>query len=103
VEWLGVISTGKIDMKRTIDEWKNCDPKAMAYGQSDAAVMFAFQDAKADVIELHAENLRLRNIARAIAYPQRGTPEEAYSLMDFAKLLQSAYTADRLWVPEEDR
>lgn len=90
-------------MKRTIDVWTHCNPKAMAYDQSDAAVMFALQDAKADILELHAENLRLRNIARAIAYPQRGTPEESYSLMDFAKLLQSAYTADQLWVSVEDR
>jgi len=85
-------------MKRSIEQWKHCDPKAMAYNQSKAAVMFALQDSKADILELHAENMRLRNIARAIAYPQRGTPEEGYGLMDFAKLLQSEYTADQLWV-----
>lgn len=90
-------------MKRTIEQWKNSDPKAMASNQSDTAKMFALQDAKADILELHAENLRLRNIARAIAYPQRGTPEEGYGLMDFAKLLQSAYTADQLWVEPGDR
>jgi len=90
-------------MKRSIETWIGCDPKAMAYTQSAAAVMFALQDAKSDILELHAENMRLRNIARAIAYPQRGTPEEGYSLMDFAKLLQSAYTADQLWVEHEDR
>lgn len=90
-------------MKRAINVWMHCDPKAMACGQSEAAVMFALQDAKADILELHAENLRLRNIARAIAYPQCGTPEEGYCLMDFAKLLQSAYTAEQLWVPVEDR
>ena len=75
----------------------------MAAEQSDAAKMYAFQDAKADILELHAENLRLRNVARAIAYPQRGTPEEGYTLMDFAKLLQSAYTAEQLWVDPADR
>lgn len=90
-------------MKRSIEQWKHCDPRAMAYNQSEAAVMFALQDAKADILALHAENMRLRNIARAIAYPQRGTPEEGYGLMDFAKLLQSAYTADQLWVQPEDR
>jgi len=90
-------------MKRSIDTWRVCDPKAMAHNQSAPAVMFALQDAKADILELHAENLRLRNIARSIAYPQRGTPEEGYGLMDFAKLLQSAYTADQLWVEPEDR
>ena len=60
-------------MKRTIDQWRNCDPRAMANNQSNAAVQFALEDAKADVLELHKENQRLRNIARAIAYPERGT------------------------------
>ena len=90
-------------MKRSIEIWRRCDPKAMAQNQSKAAVMFALQDAKADILELHAENTRMRNIARAIAYPQRGTPEEGYGLMDFAKLLQSAYTADQLWVEPGER
>lgn len=90
-------------MKRTIEQWRNCDPKAMVENQSAAAQMFALQDAKADILELHSENLRLRNIARAIAYPQRGTPEESYNLMDFAKLLQSAYSAEQLWVEPADR
>lgn len=90
-------------MKRSIESWRGCDPKAMAQNQSEAAVMFALQDAKADILDLHAENMRLRNIARAIAYPQRGTPEEGYCLMDFSKLLQSAYTAEQLWVEPEER
>lgn len=90
-------------MKRTIKQWKSCDPKAMAREMSEAAQMFAFEDAKADILELHAENMRLRNIARAIAYPERGRPEESYSLMDFAKILQSAYLAEQLWVEPEDR
>lgn len=90
-------------MKRSIESWRGCDPKAMAQNQSEAAAMFALQDAKSDILDLHAENMRLRNIARAIAYPQRGTPEEGYGLMDFAKLLQSAYTAEQLWVEPEER
>lgn len=89
-------------MKRTIEQWKNCEPSAMS-AQSNAAIMFAFQDAKADILELHAEMLRMKNIARAIAYPCRGTPEEGYGLMDFAKILQSAYTAEQLWVDPSDR
>lgn len=35
-------------MKRTIEQWKNCDPKAMVENQSAAAQMFALQDAKAE-------------------------------------------------------
>ena len=36
-------------MKRTIDQWRNCEPRAMANNQSNAAVQFALEDAKADV------------------------------------------------------
>jgi len=90
-------------MKRTIEQWTNCNPKEMAFHQSEAAIMYAIEDAKSDILELHRENMRLRNIARAIAYPQRGTPEESYGIIDFAKILQSAYTADQLWVEQTDR
>lgn len=90
-------------MKRTIDQWANCCPKTIAREQSEAAIQFALEDAKADILELCRENQRLRNIARAIAYPQRGTPEEGYGIMDFAKLLQSAYSAEQLWVDPADR
>lgn len=71
--------------------------------QSRAAQKFAFEDAKADILELHKENQRLRNLARVIAYPQRGTFEEDYGLMDLAKIIQSAYTAEQLWVEPENR
>lgn len=40
-------------MQRSIDQWAQCDPKAMA-NQSQAAIAFAFEDAKADIAELHA-------------------------------------------------
>lgn len=90
-------------MKRTIDQWRKCSPLKMAHEQSDVAKRFAFEDAKADILELYAENMRLRNIARVIAYPAHGTPETAYSMRDLALLLQSAYTAEQLWVNPEDR
>lgn len=82
-------------MKRDIQRWKNCDPRAMAE-MSEAAVFFALEDAKADILELYEENKRFRNIMRIIAYPRRGTHEEGYNTMDMAKLLQSAYTAEQL-------
>lgn len=90
-------------MKRTIDQWNKCEPKAMVQKQSEAACIFALQDAKADILELYKENLRLKNIARMIAYPCRGTHEEGYGIIDLSKLIQSAYTADQLWVEPEDR
>ena len=92
-----------IKLNRAIDQWKNCDPTKMATEQSDAAIMYAFQDAKHDILELYKENLKLKNIARVIAYPCRGTHEEGYGLMDLAKILQATYTAEYLWVEPEDR
>jgi len=83
-------------MKRTIEQWKNCDPNAMAHNQSDAAKAFAFEDAKADILELYAENKRIRRVMQIIAYPRRGTHEEGYGIMDVSKLIQSAFTAEYL-------
>jgi hypothetical protein len=68
----------------------------MAHNQSDYAKQFAFEDMKADIIELYNENARLRNMMRIIAYPKRGTVEEFYSIIDIAELIQSAYTAEHL-------
>lgn len=83
-------------MKREIERWQNYDPSAMAHNQSDAAKQFAFEDAKADILELYAENKRLRRVMQIIAYPKRGTHEDGYGIMDIAKLIQSAYTAEYL-------
>ena len=40
-------------MKRTIQQWEGCNPEAMATEQSEAARIYAFADAKADILELH--------------------------------------------------
>lgn len=83
-------------MKRPITTYRACDPSAMAYSMSDAAKFYAFQDMRADILELYEENARLRNIMRIIAYPKRGTYEEGYELMGIAKLIQLAYTDEQL-------
>jgi hypothetical protein len=75
----------------------------MATEQSVVAAQFAFEDAKADILELYNENQRLKNIARVIAYPRRGTPEESYSMIDLAKILQATYSAEQLWVDPINR
>ena len=49
-------------MNRTIEQWNGCQPEAMATEQSDVARTFAFADAKADILELHRENERLRDL-----------------------------------------
>lgn len=84
-------------LKREIEIYEKCEPYAMAHNQSRNAIMFAFEDMRADVLALHAENERFREVMRMIAFPRRGTPEEDYSLLDMAKLIQSAYSAEDLW------
>lgn len=83
-------------MKRTIEQWKNCSPKAMATDMSDAAKCFAFEDAKADILELHAIAGRFKDLLRQIAYPRRGTEEENMDIFAAAKLIQSNFTIDEL-------
>ena len=83
-------------MKRTIKQWTNCNPETMAHDQSDTAKQFAFEDAKADILELLAENKRIRRVMQIIAYPRRGTYEEGYGIMDMAKLIQASFTAEYL-------
>ena len=41
-------------MQRKIEQWRGCDPRAMATQQSPAAIEFAFADAKADILALYA-------------------------------------------------
>lgn len=42
-------------MQRTIEQWRGCDPQAMATNQSAEARMFAHRDARADILELDGE------------------------------------------------
>ena len=41
-------------MQRKIDQWKNCSPRHMVLNQSDTALIFAIEAAKADILALHA-------------------------------------------------
>ncbi len=47
-------------MQRTIEQWKNCRSHEMANNQSNMAKFYAFRDAKADILELHDETVRLK-------------------------------------------
>ena len=53
-------------MNRGIERWQACDPVAMATEQSEAARIYAFEDAKHDILELHAEVERLRTWAQVV-------------------------------------
>lgn len=49
-------------MQRSLEQWANCDPHAMATRQSPAAVQFAFEDAKHDIADLAALALRVARL-----------------------------------------
>ena len=77
-----------MSMKRQVKRWVNSSPAAMAK-QSESAIMYAFQDAKDDILKM-AEALR------AIGYPRRGTTEEAMDLDEIAKYVQANFSLDDL-------
>ena len=64
-------------MKRSIDQWRGCNPESMA-AQSKAAIRFALEDAKADIIELHD---MLDEINDMLTGPL--TSEDAYMVADY--------------------
>jgi hypothetical protein len=82
-------------MNRSIDRWKACVPSSMVK-QSDAAIIFAFEDARHDILELADQNARLRSMLKIAAYPRRGTEEENMQIYLFAKMVQSVYTLEQL-------
>jgi hypothetical protein len=83
-------------MKRTYQQWIDCNPKVMAQEMSQAAQQFAFEDAKADILYLAHENLMMKDILREIAYPRRGTVECENSIQDYANYIQANYTLEEL-------
>jgi len=47
-------------MKRTLEQWQGCKPATMMEGMSKRGVIRTLEEAKADILELHAEMARLR-------------------------------------------
>lgn len=84
-------------MNRSIERWSICSPAAMVK-QSAAAVQYAFEDARHDILELNNHNKRMRALLCMAAYPKRGTKEEELDIAEFAKIVQSVYTVDQLEV-----
>ena len=74
-------------MKRSARTWNNSDPAAMAK-QSEAAIMWAFMDAKEDI-------LRMAEALLVIGYPRRGTEEED---MNIEKYVQANFGLDDLTI-----
>ena len=86
-------------LSRTIDQWRQCVPKAMATQQSGVAITCAFEDAQHDILELHAALQKAQRILKKIAYPCRGTEDERMSVQNFAERIQATFTLVQL---EED-
>jgi len=83
-------------MTRTIEQWKGCEPKAMAYEMSNAAIYNAFVDAKADILELQRKCEGMKAILSKIAYPRRGTEDESLDIQKAAEIIQSQFTVEQL-------
>ena len=75
-------------MKRTVSVWKNSDPATMAK-QSEAAIMYAFQDAKEDI-------LRMADMLRIIGYPILNTYEEDMDLADIKEFVRTNFSLEEL-------
>ena len=69
-------------MKRTIEQWSGCKPESMATAQSEVARTFAFSDARADILELHRENERLREGLRLITCEPINAEYMAQNILD---------------------
>ena len=67
-------------LQRKITGWKDCSPKAMST-MSPAAIQFAFEDARADL-------LTMAGLLCEAGYPRRGTPDEKQTIYDFAAKVQ---------------
>lgn len=70
-------------LNRTVKSYSESSPKAMSE-MSPAAIMYALQDARADI-------MILAGILCQIAYPRRGE-EEHKTLQEFATQIQSVIT-----------
>ena len=56
-------------MKRSIERWQICRPEAMITDQSEAAAIFAMEDARHDILELYDELKRMKSLLKMAAYP----------------------------------
>ena len=72
-------------LKRSIESYLACSPKAMAHEMSDNAKMFAFEDMREDV-------LTLARLLCEAGYPRRGTIEETQNMLQFGTKVQEVIT-----------
>lgn len=86
-------------MQRTIEQWRGCDPQAMATNQSPEARMFAYRDARSDILELDGERAVLLGLLTDCAAVLRtidpDDSDEAEKLADLLGAIDSAQAPSR--------
>lgn len=77
-------------MRKTAKRWADCNPAAMAK-QSEAAIMYTFQDAKDDILKM-AEALRV------IGYPNTNIDQndELYDSDNAKKYIRNNFSLEDL-------
>lgn len=50
-----------MQLNKSIERWLRCDPRSMAK-MSEMAIMYAFEDARTDILSLHKEIERLNTL-----------------------------------------
>lgn len=65
-----------------MSRWKKISPRAMHDTGSKAALYYALEDARADI-------LTLSSLLERAAYPRRGTADETMTLQQFAEIVQA--------------
>lgn len=86
-------------MQRTIEQWRGCDPRAMATNQSPEAREFAFADARADLLHMDGERAVLLGLLTDCAAVLRtidpDDSDEAGKLTDLLAAIDRAQAPDR--------
>lgn len=83
-------------LRRTIDSCRKCSPKAMAYEQSPAAIFYAIDDMRHDIIALYEENEKMRKLLQVVACPRRGTDEETMASTELSKMILKNFSVSFL-------
>ena len=94
-------------LQRTIEQWRHCDPKTMAYKMSEVAITYAFEDAKEDILTLHngietlrKENATLRDMVHQLTFEKRNMTQVSKSeLLRIARLIED-FKQPCGWDPE---
>lgn len=68
----------------------------MSSEQSEAAIFYAFCDARNDILYLYEKVEKMREMLRIASYPKRGTIEEGMDQFEIAKMIMSNFTREEL-------